>query len=124
MFYKLASVCLCPPVQGQVLVDLMVRPPKEGEPSFTLYKSEMDEIYLSLQRRAKCLHDVFNSLESVTCNPAQGSMYLFPQIVFPQKFIQFAADSESVPDQIYCNYCNLNFRHGFIECDWNLSCSR
>ena len=106
MFYKIASVCLCPPVQGQVLVDLMVKPPKEGEPSYPLYKSEMDEIYLSLQRRAKRLHDVFNSLEGMSCNPAQGSMYLFPQIVFPQKFIESAKELGKAPDAIYCKCFN------------------
>lgn len=86
----------------------MVRPPKPGEPSFSLYKSEMDEIYESLKRRAKRLHEAFNSLEGVTCNPAQGSMYLFPQIVFPYKFLQSAKELGKAPDAIYCNYFCLN----------------
>ena len=32
--YKLASISLCPNLDGQITVDLMVRPPRKGEPSF------------------------------------------------------------------------------------------
>ena len=90
MFYKLASVSLCPPVQGQIMVDLLIRPPIKGEPSFQLYQQEMSTIYDSLKRRAKRLQEAFNELQGVTCNPAQGAMYLFPQICFPQKALQEA----------------------------------
>ena len=34
--YKFVSISLCPPVIGQCLVEMMVNPPKEGEPSFKL----------------------------------------------------------------------------------------
>lgn len=34
--YKLASIGLCPNVVGQVVVDLMVNPPKPGEESYEL----------------------------------------------------------------------------------------
>ena len=84
-------------------MDLAVRPPKIGEPSYDLYKKEVDTIYESLKRRAKRLHEAFNNLEGVTCNPAQGSMYLFPQILFPQKFLQSAKELGKSPDAIYCN---------------------
>lgn len=80
----------------------MVQPPKPSEPSYPLYKSEIDEIYHSLKRRAQRLCDAFNSLEGVTCNPAQGSMYLFPQIVFPPEFLESAKAAGKSPDAIYC----------------------
>ncbi|KFY43042.1 hypothetical protein V495_04202 [Pseudogymnoascus sp. VKM F-4514 (FW-929)] len=38
--YKFVSISLCAPVIGQCLVELMVHPPVEGEPSYDLYKSE------------------------------------------------------------------------------------
>ncbi|KAJ8362091.1 hypothetical protein AAFF_G00398040 [Aldrovandia affinis] len=34
---KLVSVCLCPPVPGQVLLDLVVNPPEPGEPSYATF---------------------------------------------------------------------------------------
>jgi len=34
--YKFVSISLCPPVIGQCLVEMMVNPPKEGEPSYEL----------------------------------------------------------------------------------------
>lgn len=39
---KLVSITLCPPVIGQCLVELMVNPPKQGDPSYALYKQEYD----------------------------------------------------------------------------------
>jgi alanine transaminase len=39
---KLASVLLCPPVQGQIGVDLLVRPPREGDPSYDLFRRESE----------------------------------------------------------------------------------
>lgn len=35
--YKLASISLCPNLDGQIMVDLMVNPPKEGDPSYPTY---------------------------------------------------------------------------------------
>jgi alanine transaminase len=34
--YKLASIGLCPNLVGQVVVDVMVNPPKPGEESYEL----------------------------------------------------------------------------------------
>lgn len=56
--YKLASIGLCPNTIGQLVVDLMVNPPKEGEESYPLYKKERDAIYDSLRRRANLLTEV------------------------------------------------------------------
>jgi hypothetical protein len=53
-------------------MDLMVNPPKAGEESFPLYEAEKNEILNSLKRRAQKLVNFLNTLEGVTCNPAQG----------------------------------------------------
>ncbi len=55
----------------------------------------------SLKRRAIKLCKAFNSLEGVTCNEAQGSMYLFPRITLPQKAISAAMDKGHAPDAYY-----------------------
>ncbi|KAJ3292219.1 hypothetical protein HK104_005489 [Borealophlyctis nickersoniae] len=102
MFYKVASISLCPPVHGQVMVDLVVNPPKEGDASYPLYRKEIDTIYESLKRRSAKLAQGLNSLQGVTCNPAQGAMYLFPRIRLPPKAVQAAEKAGRQPDEFYC----------------------
>lgn len=69
--YKLSSVSLCPNIHGQIMVDLMTNPPKNGDPSYPLYAKEYDDIYQSLKRRSQRLRNVLNAMEGVTCNEAQ-----------------------------------------------------
>ncbi|KND02133.1 uncharacterized protein SPPG_02627 [Spizellomyces punctatus DAOM BR117] len=102
LFYKIASISLCPPTQGQLMVDLMVNPPRQGDASYDLYKQETDSIYESLRSRASRLADAFNRLEGVSCQPAQGAMYLFPQILLPTKAIEAARTAGQEPDVMYC----------------------
>ncbi|ORX89228.1 PLP-dependent transferase [Basidiobolus meristosporus CBS 931.73] len=99
--YKLASISLCPNVQGQIMVELMVNPPNPGEPSYDLYKKETDDIYHSLIRRSVKLYEAFNNLEGVTCSKAEGAMYLFPQIRLPARAIEAAKTAGKQPDAYY-----------------------
>ncbi|KAI8091095.1 pyridoxal phosphate-dependent transferase [Gilbertella persicaria] len=101
--YKMASVSLCPNLHGQILVDLMCNPPRFGDASYDSYKSEIRAIYESLRRRSKKLESVFNRLEGVSCQPAEGSMYLFPQVVLPQKAIEEAKKHRMAPDAYYAH---------------------
>ncbi|KAJ3202713.1 hypothetical protein HDU67_000330, partial [Dinochytrium kinnereticum] len=70
-FYKIASISLCPPVNGQIMVRLMTNPPKPGDESFPQYNEEMKAIYASLRRCAESLAKALNELQGITCNPAQ-----------------------------------------------------
>ena len=101
-FYKAASICLCPNVMGQIVVDCMVNPPKPGEPSYELYKKETSDIYESLKRRANVLCRAFNEMEGVTCQYSNGAMYAFPRVRLPAKAIQAAHDIGKAPDTFYC----------------------
>lgn len=53
-------------------MELMVNPPKPGQPSFPKYEQERDTILSSLRRRAEKLVAALNKLEGVSCLPAQG----------------------------------------------------
>ncbi|KAI8910128.1 pyridoxal phosphate-dependent transferase [Gorgonomyces haynaldii] len=101
MLYKIASVSLCPPVNGQLMVENMVNPPKKGDPSYALYQQEFSSIFESIKRRATKLAKAFNELEGVSCNSAQGAMYLFPQIRLPEKAVQEARKQQMEPDEFY-----------------------
>jgi len=69
--YKFISIQLCPPVLGQCIVEMMVNPPKEGEPSYELYKEEYDGIFNGLKKRAYALYEAFKQMEGVECNEPQ-----------------------------------------------------
>jgi alanine transaminase len=100
--YKFVSITLCAPVIGQCLVELMVNPPKPGEPSYELYKQEYDSIYESLRERAAALYEAFKQMEGVECAEPQGSMYLFPTVTIPPKAIEAAKAADRSPDEFYC----------------------
>lgn len=69
--YKFVSIMLCPPVIGQCLLEMMVNPPKEGEPSFDLYNKEYNTIREGLHKRALALYDAFRQMEGVECQEPQ-----------------------------------------------------
>ncbi|KAH1204509.1 Alanine aminotransferase 2, mitochondrial [Glycine max] len=73
-----------------------------GDESYESFNAEKENILESLARRAKTLEDAFNKLEGVTCNKAEGAMYLFPQIRLSQKAIKAAGDANTAPDNFYC----------------------
>ncbi|CAK7223010.1 alanine transaminase [Sporothrix curviconia] len=100
--YKFVSIMLCAPVIGQCLVELMVNPPKKGEPSYELYEKEYNGIYNGLQERAVALHKAFDEMEGVECAEPQGSMYLFPTITLSEKAAAAAAAEGRSPDEFYC----------------------
>jgi alanine transaminase len=124
--YKFISIQLCPPVLGQCIVEMMVNPPKEGEPSYALYREEYDTIFKGLKERAYALYEAFKRMEGVECDEPQvrivpfhpipfqylfwgnllmliqGSMYLFPTINLPPKAIEQAKKEGREPDEFYC----------------------
>jgi hypothetical protein len=69
--YKFISIQLCPPVLGQCIVEMMVNPPKEGEPSYELYRKEYDTIFSGLKERAYALYEAFKRMEGVECDKPQ-----------------------------------------------------
>ncbi|PYH78188.1 putative alanine aminotransferase [Aspergillus uvarum CBS 121591] len=71
--YKYVSIMLCPPVIGQCLVELMVNPPTEGEPSYELYQKEYNGIKDGLRSRAMALYEAFQKMEGVECQEPQVS---------------------------------------------------
>lgn len=68
--YKLASIQLCPSLGGQIGVDILVCPPKEGEESYPLWTSERAEIASTLKMRSEVIATAFKKLEGVHCNSA------------------------------------------------------
>lgn len=80
---KLQSVSLCANLPGQVATYLMVRPPREGEPSYASYRAEREAVLTELKKRAGLLAEGLNKVPGVKCNAVAGAMYAFPQITLP-----------------------------------------
>ncbi|BEJ17528.1 hypothetical protein CspHIS471_0609290 [Cutaneotrichosporon sp. HIS471] len=99
--YKMASVTLCPPVTGQVGVDLLVNPPKKGDASYDQWLAETTLTHDNLASRSKFMCEQFNKLEGVSCQPADGAMYLFPQLTMPEKAIAKAKELGKPADVMY-----------------------
>ena len=80
--YKFVSIQLCAPVVGQCLVEMMVNPPREGDPSYPLYKQEYDGIAQGLHKRALALFDAFKQMEGVECQVPQVSSISLSRSLF------------------------------------------
>lgn len=100
--YKMASVNLCPSLQGQIGVDLLVRPPRPGDASYDLFKQETDAIFDTLKTRSRMMAAKFNELTGVHCGEAQGALYLFPAIQMPKAAHEKAKQEGRKPDEYYC----------------------
>ena len=80
---KLQSVALCANSAGQLVTWVMVRPPREGEPSHAGYERERREILDGLRRRAARLQEGLSAIPGIQCNALTGAMYAFPRITLP-----------------------------------------
>ena len=55
------------------------------------------------KKKAKLVADTFNAIDGISCQTVQGSMYAFPNISLPEKFIKEAESKGQVPDAYYCS---------------------
>ncbi|XP_057664641.1 alanine aminotransferase 1 [Diorhabda carinulata] len=100
-YLKAISAMLCSTTLGQSTLDVIMNPPKKGEPSYELFMKEKNDVLESLKLRAKMVAETFNSIEGYSCNPVQGAMYAFPQIRLPPKAIEAAKRKSLAPDSFY-----------------------
>jgi aspartate/methionine/tyrosine aminotransferase len=102
--YKIACTRLCPNTLGQLVVSMMVRPPKEGEPSYELYQSEKNGILNQLKERSIMLTKELNEIPGISCERPQGAMYIFPNVELPPKFIEEAERMGKKPDFLWAKH--------------------
>ncbi|XP_043603144.1 alanine aminotransferase 1 [Bombus pyrosoma] len=98
---KSISAMLCPTVLGQVVMDVVVNPPKSNEPSYKLFQKEKEETLRSLAERSQLVVDTLNSIPGFKVNPAMGAMYVFPRIDLPKRAIKAAEKEGQQPDVFY-----------------------
>lgn len=98
---KLQSSRLCSNLDGQVMMSLMVDPPKQGEESYDFYLQQKKEIFASLKRKSHFVYEALNSVPGITCQPLEGAMYAFPQIEMPVGALEAADSQKTTADTLY-----------------------
>jgi len=99
--YKLASVRLCPNVDGQLMVSLMCSEPKPGDASYETFRAEKDAIFQSLRRRADVVFKALNDMPGITCQPTTASLYAFPTVTLPPAAVVLAKERGVAADFMY-----------------------
>lgn len=99
--YKLSSAGLCSNLDGQVMMDLMVNPPKPGDASYDEFQFETAGILDGLKRKSRFLYEALNQIEGISCQQVQGAMYAFPSIKLSDKAVADAAKQGHAPDTLY-----------------------
>lgn len=59
---KSISAMLCPTVLGQIVMDVVVNPPKPNEPSYQLFEKEKQQTLCSLAERSQLVVDTLSSI--------------------------------------------------------------
>lgn len=103
LLIKSISAKLCSAVTGQALLDVVVNPPKPGEPSYDRFIKEKESVLGQLQEKAALTSETYNSIEGIKSNAVQGAMYAFPRIFLPEKAIKAAEAEGKAPDFFYCS---------------------
>lgn len=98
---KSLSAMLCPTVLGQIVMDVVVNPPRPNEPSYKQFQKEKTETLQSLAERSRLVVDTLNSIPGIKANPAMGAMYVFPRLELPPKAIAAAKAEGKEPDVFY-----------------------
>ena len=80
----------------------MCNHPKKGDESYDLFRSEYDELFASLQRRANVLSKNLSEIEGISCQNIDGAMYAFPTIKIPSKAAEEAKKKGIAADALYC----------------------
>lgn len=102
MLMKSISAKLCSSVIGQAVMECVVNPPKEGEPSYNKFLTEKTRVLDELKLKAQLVTETFNSIDGVSCQTVQGAMYCFPRVELPENAHVAAKNDGKSPDAFYC----------------------
>lgn len=71
-------------------MNVIVNPPRPGEPSYKAFTDEKSAVLSDLAEKAKLVEGLFNELPGYKCQPVMGAMYAFPKIDLPSRAKQEA----------------------------------
>ncbi|XP_051233416.1 alanine aminotransferase 2-like [Dicentrarchus labrax] len=90
------------PVTGQLALDIMVNPPKPGDPSYGTYTQEILLTRASLSQNAQRAQEFLSDLPGMSCQPVMAGIYLYPRLHLPSEIIEQAKILEVEADVLYC----------------------
>ncbi|KAK2835012.1 hypothetical protein Q5P01_015496 [Channa striata] len=90
------------PITGQLALEVMVDPPKPGEPSYCTFTQETLLVQAALSQNAQRACQFLNSLPGVSCQRAMGGIYLYPRLHLPWEFTEQAKVLEVEAQVLYC----------------------
>lgn len=97
----ISNPCSSTPVLAQFALDLMMNPPRPGDPSYPLYNQQTQDIKNMVIQNVKTAHEVVNSLPGLSCQPVEGGAFVFPRVFLPPRAIQKAKEEGMQPDTFY-----------------------
>lgn len=71
-------------------MEVVVNPPRPGEPSYDQFLAEKSEVLRQLDHKAKMVSKQLNAIKGVSCNEVMGAMYAFPQLHLSSKAVAAA----------------------------------
>ncbi|KAK2883793.1 hypothetical protein Q8A67_017430 [Cirrhinus molitorella] len=74
---------LCPPVIGQIALDVMADPPRPGEPSYSLYTQEVASRRMTLKHNMSRAVEFINDLPGFSCQSVQSGIFIYPHLTLP-----------------------------------------
>uniref|UniRef100_A0AAV2KXC5 alanine transaminase n=1 Tax=Knipowitschia caucasica TaxID=637954 RepID=A0AAV2KXC5_KNICA len=89
-------------VMGQLVLSLMVRPLKPGDPSYCTYTEEKKDIAQTLRRNCRRACEVLNNLPGVSCETVLAGIYLYPCVNVPTAVMKQAMDKRVEAGAVYC----------------------
>ncbi|XP_010883600.2 alanine aminotransferase 1-like [Esox lucius] len=91
-----------PAVTGQLALDLMVNPPRPGDPSYPVYAQEIKTIKAMLVHNMSRVLEVLNNIPGISCQPITGGAFILPRLHLPQGAVRKAEELGMQPDLWYC----------------------
>ncbi|XP_072297701.1 alanine aminotransferase 2-like [Eucyclogobius newberryi] len=90
------------PTPSQIALSVMANPPQPGDPSYSLYAVETQQIRTTVTGNVRRVHEVLSSLPGVSSQPVEGGAFAFPRLNLPSKAIRTAKELKMEPDTFYC----------------------
>lgn len=102
-------------------MDVVVNPPRPGEPSYEQFCAEKSQVLSDLAKKAKLVESLFNQLPGYHCQPVMGAMYAFPRLELPPKAMR-AAEVRGLRD--FCIEYFEVIRHTSVDGEIVSTCKR
>lgn len=111
LMLKLKILDVCPNIAGQVVCDVMVKPPtleNASSETVNLFNSEHNKLFENLKEKADILSKQLNNISRINSQRIDGAMYAFPKIDMPDFRI---AEAEKLGIPADMNFCLKLLEH-------------